>query len=319
MTAMARLGSAFGGGLRVVLYHHLAEPGDPLVDPLRIETPPGLFESHMRRLARDYEPVDLECVLAGRLPHRPLLVTFDDGYRSVLDVALPVLRRLGIPSVFFISSAFLDPAALPLENLLCLLVDRIGLDAVERAVDAPAAGDFGALLVHVGLLPYERRTRLGASLAAQFDVDQAAERATSGMFLEQGDLAALAAFGCEVGNHTRSHLFCRTIGDAQCAERELVAHRRTLEALAGVRVRSFSYPYGYADDATPFVERVLAESGHEARFLVRSRPNPRGAGAAPFSRVSLHDRSAARLQRELELLPRLRASRDRLRSARAWL
>lgn len=36
------------------------------------------------------------------LPCRPLLVTFDDGYRDVLDNAAPVLRRLGMPATMYV-------------------------------------------------------------------------------------------------------------------------------------------------------------------------------------------------------------------------
>src|SRR4051812_35045764 len=103
-------------GLRVVVYHHLAERAPALMAGLGVATPPSVFEQHMRRLARDYEVVDLHQVLSRRIPRKALLITFDDGYRSVVDVALPVLARLGLPSVLFASDAFLNPEALPLDN-----------------------------------------------------------------------------------------------------------------------------------------------------------------------------------------------------------
>ena len=58
-----------------------------------------------------WEPIDagaLRAALAGAgsLPERAALVTFDDGYRSVHDHALPVLRRLGVPAVLFVPTAY---------------------------------------------------------------------------------------------------------------------------------------------------------------------------------------------------------------------
>jgi peptidoglycan/xylan/chitin deacetylase (PgdA/CDA1 family) len=38
----------------------------------------------------------------ARLPCRPLLVTFDDGYSDVLHNAAPVLRRLGMPATMYV-------------------------------------------------------------------------------------------------------------------------------------------------------------------------------------------------------------------------
>jgi peptidoglycan/xylan/chitin deacetylase (PgdA/CDA1 family) len=40
------------------------------------------------------------------LPDRSALITFDDGYRSMLTVALPVLRRFGFPSVLFVPTDY---------------------------------------------------------------------------------------------------------------------------------------------------------------------------------------------------------------------
>src|SRR6266704_3460074 len=36
------------------------------------------------------------------LPERSALITFDDGYRSMLTITLPLLQRLGLPSVLFV-------------------------------------------------------------------------------------------------------------------------------------------------------------------------------------------------------------------------
>jgi len=41
------------------------------------------------------------------LPERAALITFDDGYRSVRDVALPVLRRFGYPAVIFVPTDYI--------------------------------------------------------------------------------------------------------------------------------------------------------------------------------------------------------------------
>jgi peptidoglycan/xylan/chitin deacetylase (PgdA/CDA1 family) len=256
-------------------------------------------------------------VLSGRLPRRALLITFDDGFRSVVDVALPVLERLGLPSVFFVSAAYLDPATIPLDNLLCALAARGELAAASAAIGVGRADTVADVLAHVRTLPYARRAVLGDELAERHGLDRAALRAGSGLFLDRHELAALPARRCEIGNHTRSHVFCRAIADADAAEAELVSHRRQLEAWAGSPVRSFSYPYGSREDATPFVERMLADSGHAASFLVEARPNRPGAGQRPWNRVSLDGRPAWRVRPELEVLPRLRGARDRLRHAGA--
>ena len=312
-----------GGGarrrvpLRAVLYHHITNHLSPLVERLAVSTTPAVFEAHVRKMARDYEIVSLDAVLSGKLPRRALLITFDDGYRSFLDVALPILRRLGLPSALFVTGACLDPYSLPLDNLLSFLCASIGLGGGGAAGD-PAAGrpaTFLNVLDMVATMPYERRLMVGRELAERFEVDQGRVRAESGIFLAPEDLRGLAADGCELANHTRSHLFCRSIADESTANFQLVEHARRLESLTGHPVRAFSFPYGHREDATPMVERVLRESGHEALFLAESRPDRQGTLGRLWNRIAMDACPPWRVGPELELMPRLSVPRHRLRVA----
>jgi peptidoglycan/xylan/chitin deacetylase (PgdA/CDA1 family) len=63
-----------------------------------------------------WEVVDLRAVLNGllapdTLPERSALVTFDDGYRSLVDRALPVLTDRGYPGVVFVPAAYVGGVA----------------------------------------------------------------------------------------------------------------------------------------------------------------------------------------------------------------
>ncbi len=70
------------------------------------------FESQMRALSRFFTPLALgegvERLRNGNLPAHAACVTFDDGYRDNVDVALPILRRHGVPATFFIATGYLN-------------------------------------------------------------------------------------------------------------------------------------------------------------------------------------------------------------------
>jgi peptidoglycan/xylan/chitin deacetylase (PgdA/CDA1 family) len=302
--------------LRAVLYHHIANKVSALVDRLAVSTAAEVFEAHMRRLERHYEIVSLDTVLSGRLPRRALLITFDDGYRSVVDTALPVLRRLGLPSVLFVTGATLELDTLPLDNLLSYLCASVGLERLAAALDSRPGQtrSFLQLLDLVAAMPYSRFQALGGELADRFEVDRAALRAESGIFLDRQDLAGLAADECEVANHTRTHLFCRSIPDEDVACEEIVDHAARLQSLTGRPVRAFGYPYGQRRDATPMVERTLRESGHEASFLAESRLHLNGDSGRVWNRVRLDGYASWRIGPELELMPALRGGRAWVRA-----
>ncbi len=98
-----------GGGrsrLRILAYHAVA---DLAKDPVLAEygVPPALFAAQLDDLTEHgWEFVDLDAVLAALdggapLPRRALLLTFDDAYTDLLEVACPLLRARGIPAVVF--------------------------------------------------------------------------------------------------------------------------------------------------------------------------------------------------------------------------
>jgi peptidoglycan/xylan/chitin deacetylase (PgdA/CDA1 family) len=71
------------------------------------------FTAHLRYLtSNDWEILDVHGFLAAlecpeRAPDRGVLLTFDDGYRSNLLVAAPILQRFGAPAVVFVPTAFI--------------------------------------------------------------------------------------------------------------------------------------------------------------------------------------------------------------------
>ncbi|MDQ6770586.1 MAG: polysaccharide deacetylase family protein [Gemmatimonadota bacterium] len=69
---------------------------------------PEAFEEQLAELKRrNYQSITLEQWIAyrekrGRLPHRPIIITFDDGYQSTYHTAWPILRRYGFSATVFL-------------------------------------------------------------------------------------------------------------------------------------------------------------------------------------------------------------------------
>lgn len=95
------------GGLRVLMYHRVGD------DPARDTVTAGTLDRQLAWLRDEgWSFIQLSHLVAyhaeGRpLPPRPVLVTFDDGTADQLEVALPVLRRYGVPASFFVVPSFL--------------------------------------------------------------------------------------------------------------------------------------------------------------------------------------------------------------------
>jgi peptidoglycan/xylan/chitin deacetylase (PgdA/CDA1 family) len=323
-TLVARLPGRHGlvsmlgpNGLRVVLYHNItAEPG-PCVDGLGVTVSPEVWAEHLDYYVREYSVVDLETVLHGRLPKRPLLITFDDGYRSLLETAAPQLRQRGLPAVFFAVSGMLGNRRLMLDNVLAYLTNTLGLERVERAITGRAGtrSALPAVLEEVvAPLPYGERLGLAERLVAHFELDEDELLRRYRLYLEPSELLSLAELGVEIGCHTASHVHCRCLGPTE-AQREIVDAAAALTKLVEKPVRAFSSPYGSELDATTVVRDALRASGQEIAFLVDSGTNGRRHVGQNWSRVAMDWPGPHSPFARLEILPRLAMVR-RMRASR---
>jgi peptidoglycan/xylan/chitin deacetylase (PgdA/CDA1 family) len=92
-------------GLRILMYHVIGERNEA---PARFVVPIGAFERQMAWLARlRFNVISLQeavqrLLAKDPLPPRAVVLTFDDGTRDMLTLALPVLRRHGFPATAFI-------------------------------------------------------------------------------------------------------------------------------------------------------------------------------------------------------------------------
>jgi len=66
------------------------------------------FADQLRTLSRRARVVSLDDLVSGRVSdRRAVAITFDDGYRSVLTTALPMLERHGFPATVFVPTAYI--------------------------------------------------------------------------------------------------------------------------------------------------------------------------------------------------------------------
>jgi len=70
------------------------------------------FKANLHFLKRCTNVVSLDDYFFGRLSHDKInvVITFDDGFKSWVTDAIPILKKLALPATFFVSSGFVDLA-----------------------------------------------------------------------------------------------------------------------------------------------------------------------------------------------------------------
>ena len=312
------LGSSYW--LRCVVFHDVAPRESDFTRGMGVSITPTQFEIAIEFLAKYYNPVSLQDVLDhqyGRsLPARAVLVTFDDGYASLMESAIPACKRLGIPAVLFLNSAYLGNHQLSADNLVCYVANTVGLEALNaaaRSVRGDAAPKLESFMevfrVLFPSLSLSQREAFLQSLVSIAGINERELAGRVGLYLTVDHVRDLVSCGFEIGNHTRSHVHCRCLTRPDIGD-EIDRNKTDLEDLSAKPVRSFSVPYGSSADLSANVQQHLRRTGHEVIFLSQAVANPCRKDRLCIDRVGTLARNDDSLFLDLELMPRLRRIRE---------
>jgi len=244
-----RLSKSRFNGVAVLCYHGVVSSNlsDSQIPFRLLHVTDEELETHCRFLREECNPISLRCwkaALSGGppLPARPVLVTFDDGYRSVFTLAWPILQKYSIPAVIFVCSD-------PVEKRELLWYDAAARSIGEHRVDA------------VGRLPYAE----WQAACRKFDVRVSEDDPASPLNIYE--VRALAETpGIEIGGHTTTHVRLTTANREE-QHRQVVRNKQRLEEWTGTPVRAFAYPNGLPlDDYNSDSIEVVRAAGYEFAF-----------------------------------------------------
>ena len=269
-------------GVAVLCYHGVRDDEQaPDVLALRhLHVPVSTFEAHCRVIRECCDPISLDdwrAAAAGTacLPKRPVLMTFDDGYRSVVTRAAPILAAYDLPAAVFVCTW-------PMESRRMLWFDEVAAQHGSDALEGWKEKTYATWLEECSNTP---------------KVSDDDPRA----LMTPGELKALATMRhIEIGGHTARHPI---LANAPASEqrREIEQNLASIEEWTGVRVRAFAYPNGRPGvDYNADTLRILRELHVDMAFT--TRPIFAGADEPALERsrfLLLDDTSAAELAHRL--------------------
>lgn len=259
----------------VLCYHRVTvdQPSD--YSEIEAGVPARVFEQQMRFMLKTFRPIAAASVRDDTSPGLRFAVTFDDGTLDGLEVAAPILERLGIPGTFYaVHDAVGTDKVFWWEELAGLIrgtalgqADLAGVVAsvtgAPRYRDDPCPlGTIAQKLeAHKDVSKVIRRgdpafvQAIMDGMAQELRVHRNSEgRAYPLMGWEH--LKELVARGHDIGGHTATHPNLALL-DEGLIEQEVAASTNQIEAEIDAPVRSFAYPYGMIREPHDAVARAL--------------------------------------------------------------
>ena len=296
--------------LRVLAYHRVLRelPGPAFgFDPELVSASAAQFRAQLDVLRRHFHPLRfrdvIEAIDEGRpLPPRAIVITFDDGYDDNHRIAFPILRELGVPATFFVSTGHIDTGRAYAYDWLVHMVRNTGatrLQLAELALDRalPATPErrlalAAELLDRLKTLPAPTQAAIIERLEQDWSMPRAhAHDACQPMGWDQ--LRAMHAAGMEIGSHGIWHqMLAKLPRDAML--HEVRASKQAIERELGSPCEVISYPVGGHDAYDDDVVHAVEDAGYRLGCSYRS-----GTNALP-----LRDRYALRrlaVERDMDI------------------
>lgn len=292
----------------ILMLHGTADPNRPSTwTPLRPQISPEYLDWCLKEIGRRYRFISFEEAVGGITGRSPsteygVAITMDDGYRSNIADALPVLKKYGAPATIFLPAAHI-------ENRVPMWFDR--LDYVLQLSDLEGnsfdmgdsvfrfSGDgegglassyatfrqvikkryadeeaFHSKMEEV-ITYFERRS--GRNLREIFEGDPWSA------LLDWEEIARHQGRYVQFGSHTMDH--SRVSGLKEDAQRhQLFESKRMIEKKTGNPCRYIAYPDG---DWSERARNIALEAGYEAGVTTREGINRTGCDSMTLKRVSL--------------------------------
>lgn len=264
----------WSGRLTTLAYHRVFEfdPKTYLFDEDIISASPEQFDQQMAYVKGNFDPLSFEdlkgCVAARKFPPKPLLITFDDGYRDNYDFAYPILKRHGLSAIIFLTADYIgrqEPfwfeqiaywIKTTKKRTFILKADRQHTYRIEKN-RRPVIHAVQALLKSVDdNLQKDLMEQLGNQLDGQRSFSDLAQPLCWECVRE------MSQNGIEFGSHSMGHFNMANLSDARL-RKEIFDSKAVIEGCLRKPIFVFSYPIGGRQCFDDRVRAMLSEAGYE--------------------------------------------------------
>lgn len=296
--------------LRIVAYHRIAEfQSNPAVDDRSISATPSAFRDQMQHIAKHYRCISMPELLEAiekraPLPRKSVLITFDDGYCDFVDIAWPILKKLGLPATMFVPTAFPDhPERVfwpdKLYQAFCgtcrMRLADTPLGPISLLTPEERQHGLRALQNYIATVAHEEAMRLVDYVCAEL----VETKIGGGSVLSWNQLRQLARDGVTIGSHSRTHPILTQIAPEEVRE-EIRSSQEDLKRELGAALPILCYPNGNHNES---VAAILKREGIRLAFTtIPSRDDLNATNLLRLGRTCITPRSSlaifrARLQR----------------------
>jgi peptidoglycan/xylan/chitin deacetylase (PgdA/CDA1 family) len=231
----------------IICYHTVGNTGVPFFCPLTA----ALFEKQIQFLKQNYRVISLSQMLeemqSGLSTSPAVVLTFDDGYRGVYEVAYPIMKKHGVTATTYLMGKSIDENTVAwydrifssVLNPATLTVRFAGKDRVlpDREAKLTLAAE---IVTNLRSMPDQGRIDFCRKFENEYPVVLAD---LQNRFMTWEQAAAMSRDGFSFGCHTMTHPVLSKVSPEKLVA-ELSECKSLLEKKLGSACLDFAFPFG---------------------------------------------------------------------------
>ena len=257
----------------LLTYHRVKE--DAGANTLGTIVPLKAFKRQVESAAKKYRVVSLSegerLMREGGARGTNIVLTFDDGYSDNYHTVFPLLRRMGLPAIFFLSTGYVGSGRplwdSELMSAICAEKEADNIDICGRMMTRKkreSALDY-AYRVFNAMKSADIRTLEGV-LQALGDAATAGRGYADDPCMGWEDALRMREAGMEIGSHGVTHRSLARIPFEEAAG-EIRESKAVIEGNVMSECRHFSFPFGSRNDYNGGLIAAVKSAGYATCLL----------------------------------------------------
>jgi peptidoglycan/xylan/chitin deacetylase (PgdA/CDA1 family) len=275
--------------LTVLAYHRIIDlPAEKFsFDYELVSASKKSFELQIQYVKKHFSPISMEQLEdhlenGKKLPKRPLLITFDDGFDDNFYAAFPILESCNVPATIFVSTQYIDTQdVIWFDQLVAFILNMKARELVVPELHQSFALTDNKsereqiaveILSAIKRVPNRKRLEILRSIFECEDGGLKSIDFSQSKMLNWEQIRIMNKSVVSFGSHTVSHPILTMLTNKEL-NHELLASKRVLEEKLSTRVCSIAYPNGGVLDFNDNILREVELSGYKIGFSYISGTN----------------------------------------------
>lgn len=229
-----------------------------------------ILYSQLKHLKKSFIFVEIDEYIKSKNKMDLAVLTFDDGYSSVIKNGIKILQELDIPATIFINTSFLKGGLFWRDKLRFILDKGYSKKFCQWVYNPPFNINIDHNKVYKQTKSYKINSKIINEALDLFLVDQNICLSDMPRFIAEEDLLECSNGLITYGNHSMNHYVMSSLNEDE-QYKEISSFDKFYHKNNFKRSNVFSLPFGGDKDLNSTTINILLDEGYEAILMSRGR------------------------------------------------